>query len=664
MKRKIHSTTISFDGQTIIKLETGRISAEGEASVVVSSGGTVLLATVNVEEEPSFIGYKKLFIKYIDKTSNLDVQLNKNSEFRTSGEYYVSSCIEKTIATLIPKEYPCCVTVNITLLSSDFTFSHEVLACLAASSALSLSDIPFDGPVAFCKIHRVQEEDKFNADNNGVSSDYDFLVGGTFHNIILAEGYLIYNQEDELYDIISKAHKYIKLQCQAQKEFWIEAGGQSKKSYDQDKFKAFSEEVEKTVLPDVEHLCTTGLKVFERKKNYNRINKNLKKLLAGEHEFLKYEVGKDSILKILRNHIITSKKRLDGRGNKEIRELSYDLRFLPSFHGSSRVSMGDTEILSTATLRDPYKFTNRLQIKVNCIKSFLYKYPNYLKNDLEYIYPKAIKEILPTDFPFGLQITCDTLSEDGSWDPNTVIGMFLALVDLNIPLPYLISGVSAGMIKGTKGNAFLVDLLYEEEFLCDTVVKLLSVDKKKNYIRYFNRVKFLSRKTLNELLKTAKDGNEVLKSHMEGILNNHTVRAEIPKIQHYNLSCEEYLKAYNYRGKIILRLGGGNRIYFLKDKLQIILFNDNQKEFDKAKKILDNYIIQPKVGNIYSGIVTGILPNGVSIDFLPGKEGFLFLKEDVVNKTFNRKGGFRIGQRLKVRLLEIINNKSGKLEIV
>ncbi|MFN3405893.1 MAG: hypothetical protein ACK40G_17495 [Cytophagaceae bacterium] len=666
MKKKIHSATISFDGQAVIKMETGRISSEGEASVVVSSGGTVLLATANVDEEPSFTGYKKLFVKYTEKISGSYEQINKNNEFRSSYEYYLSSCIEKTISALIPKEYHGCITVNISLLSSDYTFSHEILACLAASSALTLSDIPFDGPVAFYKVDKLNRKDEQLTENkNGVSPDLDFLVGGTFHNIIMAEGFLLNNKEEELYDIISKAHKYIKLQCQAQKEFWVEAGGKNKRSLDLDKFNVFSEKVEKAILPEVEQLCNVGMKAFERKKTYNGIDKSFRKFSAGEYEFIKYEVVKDNILKIIKNRTLTSKKRLDGRDYKEIRELVYDLKFLPSFHGSSRVSMGDTEVLTTATIRDPFKFVNRINVKIDFLKSFFYKYPNYIKNDLEHISVKILKEILPSDFSFGLQITSETLSEDGFWDPNIFLGIFLALNDLNIPVPHLISGVSAGMIKGAKSNVFLTDLLYEEEFLCDSVIKILSIDKKKTFIRYYNRVQFLSRKTLNELVKTAKDGNEVLKSHLKEELQNHISRIDLPKIHQYNLTCEEYLKVYNERSKIFLKLGNGSKIYFVKERLQIVLFSNNENEFNKARKILDDFILQPQIGSIYNGIVTGILPNGLSIDFMPGKEGFLSITEDaVLANTFSLKGQYRIGQRLNVRLLEIINNKSGKLEIV
>ena len=682
-------------GQEIF-IETGKIARQADGAVTVRQGNCILLATVVANKDPKDgQDFFPLSVDYQEKFASagrIPGSFFKREARLNDYEILTSRLIDRALRPLFPEDYLCDVQVLISLVSSDENVMPDSLACLAASAALAVSNIPIKEIISEVRIAKIDGQFVINPSKAQLAKcELEFIIAATEKNLMMVEGEAKECSEEELVACLELAHEAIKKQIQAQAELRKIVGITEVRDY---KKPEQDEEIKKKVYDfatsKVDAIARMGSAKHERSDAFSALKKeiiehlgteitDLQKKLAGKYyEDLKWEV--------VRNMIVDSRIRLDGRSLDQVRPLAMETAPLPTPHGSSLFTRGETQSLTTVTLGT--KLDELMQETAQSAeyqKFFLhYNFPPFSTGEVKMmrgvgrrevghgnLAQRSLKQMLPdsTVFPYTLRVVSDILESNGSSSMATVCAGSLALMDAGVPVPKHVSGVAMGLISREDGKyAILTDILGDEDHLGDMDFKVTGTKDGICGVQMDIKVDGLSMDIMREALSQAKKGRlHILDAMYECIpAARADVKPHAPRMVKLIIDKEFIGAVIGPGGKIIQEMqrttGATINIEEVDNHGEVSIFSANKDSLDAAVKWINSIVAVPEIGDVYDGIVKGIKEFGAFVEFMPGKQGLLHISEISWKRLETMDGIFKEGDEVKVKLVGL-DPKTGKFKL-
>jgi len=694
----IHTKTIEMPDGKVITLETGKLARQADGSVVVRCGNAMLLATVvAAQEHKEGTDFLPLSVDYQEKfgsAGKIPGSFQRREGRLSDNEILISRLIDRALRPIFPEDYHAEVQVIVTLISADAEIQPDALAALAASAAIAVSDIPFNGPISEVRVAKINGAYVVNPTTTQIkTASLDLIVAGTVDNIIMVEGEAELCTEEEMIEAIKIAHEAIIVQVNAQKEFGEIVGKTEKRVYNHETHdEELRERMNKELYDKVYAVCLEGNNKKEvRKEKFGVILDSFIASLTEEErtakkQFIKPYFG-DIQYYASRNMVLDERTRLDGRKLDEIRQIVCEVDFLPSAHGAALFTRGETQSLTTATLGTKLDEMIIDQVMVSGYSKFYlhYNFPGFSTGEIKpnrgagrreighgNLAQRSLKKILPADSenPYTIRIVSDILESNGSSSMATVCAGCLALMDAGVPIKAPISGIAMGLITDSSTGkwAVLSDILGDEDHLGDMDFKVTGTENGITACQMDIKIGGLSFEVLEQALMQAKQGRiHILGKMKESIsvsrpeLKPHTPRAFTIVID------KEFIGAViGPGGKIVQEIqresGATITIEEKEGKGYVSIFSSNGESMDKAKKRVYGIVATPEVGEVYDAKVKSIQPFGAFVEFMPGKEGLLHISEISWERLPSMDGVLEIGEELQVKLLEV-DPKTGKFRL-
>ncbi len=685
------------DGK-VITLETGKLARQADGSVVLRCGNAMLLATVvAAQEHKEGTDFLPLSVDYQEKfgsAGKIPGSFQRREGRLSDNEILISRLIDRALRPIFPEDYHAEVQVIVTLISADAEIQPDALAALAASAAIAVSDIPFNGPISEVRVAKINGAYVVNPTTTQIkTASLDLIVAGTVDNIIMVEGEAELCTEEEMIEAIKIAHEAIIVQVNAQKEFGEIVGKTEKRVYNHETHdEELRERMNKELYDKVYAVCLEGNNKKEvRKEKFGVILDSFIASLTEEErtakkQFIKPYFG-DIQYYASRNMVLDERTRLDGRKLDEIRQIVCEVDFLPSAHGAALFTRGETQSLTTATLGTKLDEMIIDQVMVSGYSKFYlhYNFPGFSTGEIKpnrgagrreighgNLAQRSLKKILPADSenPYTIRIVSDILESNGSSSMATVCAGCLALMDAGVPIKAPISGIAMGLITDSSTGkwAVLSDILGDEDHLGDMDFKVTGTENGITACQMDIKIGGLSFEVLEQALMQAKQGRiHILGKMKESIsvsrpeLKPHTPRAFTIVID------KEFIGAViGPGGKIVQEIqresGATITIEEKEGKGYVSIFSSNGESMDKAKKRVYGIVATPEVGEVYDAKVKSIQPFGAFVEFMPGKEGLLHISEISWERLPSMDGVLEIGEELQVKLLEV-DPKTGKFRL-
>ncbi len=696
-KMNIIKKTVKLDDDREIIIETGKLAKQADGSVVVKQGNTMLLATVVSARKPKEgLDFLPLSVEYQEKfASNGKIPggFLKREGRPSDNEILTSRLVDRVLRPLFPKDYHCETFVSIYLISADKDIIPDALVGLAASTAISVSDLPFNGPISEVRVGRIDGEFVVNPTFSQLEkADIDIMVGATKENIMMVEGEMSEVSEKEMLEAMKLAHESIKIQCEMQEELKKEIN-KTTREYEGD---PTDDELEKLVKAEtydkVYEVASKGLDKTERAESFTAIRDEfIEKSLDAEAEGYKdkvslakkyfHDVEKEAVRKL----VIEEGKRLDGRGTKDIRDIWCEVNYLPSAHGSAIFTRGETQSLTTVTLgskMDEKMVDNAL---FKGFENFMlhYNFPPFSTGDARPVRGvsrrevghgnlahRSLKKVLPSaeDNPYTIRIVSDILESNGSSSMATVCAGTLALMDAGVKIKKPVSGIAMGLIKENDKYAVLSDILGDEDHLGDMDFKVTGTKDGITACQMDIKVDGLSYQILEEALEQAKEGRMHILSKMTEVIEkpNENYKDHTPRIETVIIKGSKIGAVIGPGGKVIKEIQSStNTIITIEesdDKGIVKITSSSGEEALKAKEIIKGIVAEPEIGKVYTGKIKKILEFGAFVEILPGKEGLLHISEISHKRLQTVEEELKEGEEVEVKLLEV-DKRSGKMRL-
>ena len=687
------------DGRSII-IETGVLAKQADGSVLVRMGNTMLLATVvSATEAEENADFMPLSVEYKEKYASLGKfpgGFLKREARPSDYEILVSRLVDRALRPLFPDDYHAETFVNVTLISAESDTAPDALAGLAASAALAVSDVPFNGPISEVRVARVEGKLVINPTFSQLeNADIDIIVGASRENILMVEGEMNEVSEAEMLEAIKFAHDAIKPMCDAQLALAKKTGKQEKREYSHEE----NDEVLRKRIWDETYNAVhkiAGSAIVDKQKRaeaFSQVKEEfLGKLLeeAGEegevNELLvdKYyhEVEKEAVRRV----ILDDGVRLDGRKTDEIRPIWCEVDYLPAAHGSALFTRGETQSLTTVTLgtRLDEKIIDDV-LKKGTEKFVLhYNFPPFSTGEARpsrglsrrevghgNLAHRALKRMVPTaDSPYAIRVVSDILESNGSSSMATVCAGTLALMDSGVQLRKPVSGIAMGLItdKGSEKFAVLSDILGDEDHLGDMDFKIAGTRDGITATQMDIKVEGLSYKILSKALEQACKGRLHILDIMARTIAepNPDYKPHTPRIERMEIPKEMIGAVIGPGGKVIQEIQSETNSTITIEEVDSIgivdVFAVDKASIDAAMNWIKGIVAVPEEGEIYNGKVKTITPYGAFVEILPGKDGLLHISEIEWRRLQKVEEVLKEGDMVKVKLLAI-DEKSGKLKL-
>ena len=684
------------DGRTIT-LETGKLAKQADGSVMLRMGNTMLLATVCAAKDavpgtdfmPLQVEYKEKFSAFGRFPGGFTKREGRASDY----EILTCRLVDRALRPLFPDNYHAEVYVNIILYSADGVDMPDALAGLAASAALAVSDIPFNGPISEVRVARINGEFVINPTFDQLEkADMDLMVGATYENIMMVEGEMSEVSELDLLNAMKAAHEAIKVQCQAQKELAEAVGSTVKREYCHE---VNDEELRKAVhdacYAKAYAIAASGNKnKHERMDAFDAIREEFKAQFSEEELSEKaalidryyHDVEKEA----MRRSILDEGKRLDGRKTDEIRPIWSEISYLPGPHGSAIFTRGETQSLATVTLGTKLDEKIIDDVLEHGKERFLlhYNFPPFSTGEAKaqrgvgrreighgHLAWRALKGQIPADYPYVVRVVSDILESNGSSSMATVCAGTLALMDAGVKIKQPVSGIAMGLIKnpGEDKYAVLSDILGDEDHLGDMDFKVTGTKNGITATQMDIKVDGLSFDILERALNQAKEGRmHILGKILETIQEpREELKPHAPRIETMTIPKEFIGAIIGPGGKIIQGMqeetGATITIGEVDNIGRIEISGTNKKSIDDAMRLIKGIVAVPEVGEVYKGKVRSVMPYGAFVEFLPGKDGLLHISEiDWKRLETVEEAGIKEGDEIEVKLLDI-DPKTGKFKL-
>ncbi|WP_259069759.1 polyribonucleotide nucleotidyltransferase [Mucilaginibacter sp. X4EP1] len=682
------------DGRTI-EIETGKLAKQADGSVVIKMGDTMLLATVvSSPEAKEGVDFLPLSVDYQEKyaaTGRIPGGFLRREARLSDYEVLISRLVDRALRPMFPEDYHADTQVMISLISADKDIMPDCLAGLAASAALSVSDIPFNGPISEVRVAKVDGQLIINPTLSQLEhATLEFIVAGSEHDINMVEGESKEIQEDELVEAIKFAHTAIKIQCLAQKELTIAVGKTEKRVYSHENS---NEELKKAIYAatydQVYAIAAAASAKEERSAKFKEVRDTYIATLGEIDDVTKFLAKKyyhDVEYDAIRNLVLDEGKRLDGRTTTQIRPIWSEVGYLPSAHGSAVFTRGETQALTTVTLgaKDDEQMIDGAFI--NGYQKFLlhYNFPGFSTGEVRpnrgagrreighgNLAMRSLKQVLPADDenPYTIRVVSDILESNGSSSMATVCAGTLALMDAGVKIKSPVSGIAMGLITNEMGTkyAILSDILGDEDHLGDMDFKVTGTVNGIVACQMDLKINGLSYEVLGKALSQAKEGRLHILGEMKKTIEapREDYKPHAPRIITIRIDKEFIGAVIGPGGKIIQEMqretGATISIEEVGNQGVVQIFADNKEAIDKAVSRIKAIASKPEVGEIYEGKVKSIMPFGAFVEIMPGKDGLLHISEIDHRRIETMDGIFEIGDEVRVKLLDV--DKQGKLKL-
>jgi len=684
------------DGRTI-EIETGKLAKQADGSVVVKMGKTMLLAAVTcTKDAKEDVDFMPLSVEYKEKYASAGKYPGgflKREGRANDSEILVSRLIDRALRPLFPDDFHAEVFVTVNLISAEKEIMPDALAGLAASAALAVSDIPFNGPISEVRVARIGGNFVINPSFTELKeADIDIMVAATIDNIMMVEGEMKEVAEKDMLEAIKFAHEEIKKQCQAQIELMEEVGKTQKRAYCHEKQdEELRAAIHKFCYDKCYAIAKSGTPKHDRSDSFDALKVEFISTLSKEDAEAKklmidryyHAVEKEA----MRNMILNEDIRLDGRKSKEIRPIWCEVDYLPTTHGSAVFTRGETQSLTTVTLGTKMDMKEIDEVLVEGSSQFVlhYNFPPFSTGEAKpyrgtgrreighgNLAMRALKFVVPTgeDNPYAVRIVSDILESNGSSSMATVCAGTLALMDAGVKIKKPVSGIAMGLITDPKTKKFAVlsDILGDEDHLGDMDFKVTGTKDGITATQMDIKVDGLSYEILEQALEQARLGRlhimgEMLKTISEP---REDYKPHVPRIIQIIIPGEFIGAVIGTGGKVIQeiqKVTGTTITITEQDKTGVVdIFGENQENMEAALNWIKNITTVPEAGTIYKGKVVSILEFGAFVQILPGKEGLLHISELDWKKVAQVEDVVKVGDEVEVKLLEI-DAKTGKMRL-
>jgi polyribonucleotide nucleotidyltransferase len=701
LQQLIRKTFDIGDGRQIT-IETGRLARQADGAVTVTMGNCVILATVVANNEPKEgQSFFPLTVDYQEKfaaAGRIPGSFFKRETKLNDYEVLTSRLIDRALRPLFPEDYFCDVQVLVTLISSDPEVMPDALACLAASSALAVSDIPVKEIISEVRVSRVNGQFIINPTRTQMeSSDMDFIVAATEKNLMMVEGEAKECSEAELCQVLELAHDAIRIQVKAQQELRALAGVTSKREYTKPATdEALREKIYAFAQAKVHQVAKSALGKHERSAQFDAIKVELMSYLKAEVGLAEGESLPDLTKKlastyygdlqydVVRDMILNERVRLDGRDLETVRPLDMEVDVLPSPHGSSLFTRGETQSLTTVTLGTPMdELLVESAAKSVDSKFYLhYNFPPFSTGEVKMmrgqsrrevghgnLAQRSLKQMMPSgDFPYTVRVVSDILESNGSSSMATVCAGSLALMDAGVGIPKHVSGVAMGLI--TKGDkyAILTDILGDEDHLGDMDFKVTGTRDGICGVQMDIKVDGLSMDVMRQALDQARRGRLHILDAMYNCIpaSREEVKPHAPRMVKLFIDKEFIGAVIGPGGKVIQEIqretGTTITLEEINSRGEVSIFSTNKEGVEKAVSWIKGIVAVPQIGDTYDAVVKSIMPFGAFVEFLPGKQGLVHISEVSWKRLETLEGLVKEGDAMKVKLIGT-DPKSGKFKL-
>ena len=691
----IKKTIKLADGREIT-LETGKLAKQADGAVELRMGNTMLLATVvSAKEAGEGVDFMPLQVEYKEKFSaagRFPGGFLKREGRASDYEILTARLVDRVLRPLFPENYHADTFVNITMYSSDGVDMPDALAGLAASAAIAVSDIPFNGPISEVRIVRIDGEFVINPTYEQLEkADMELMVGATYDNIMMVEGEMNEVSEADLLNALKAAHAAIKEQCKAQMEL-AEQVGIVKREYCHE---VNDEELRKDVHDKCYDKAYAIAKAGSadkhwRQDSFDAICQEYIDSLPEEEQEEKAPLVKryyhDVEKEAVRRCILDEGIRLDGRKTTDIRPIWIETDYLPGPHGSAIFTRGETQSLSTVTLGT--KLDEKILDEVLCQgrERFLlhYNFPPFSTGEAKAsrgvgrreighgnLAHRALKRMLPDNFPYVCRVVSDILESNGSSSMATVCAGTLALLDAGVKMKRPVSGIAMGLITDTESDkyAILSDILGDEDHLGDMDFKVTGTRNGITATQMDIKCDGLSYEILEKALNQAKEGRFHILDIIEKAMPDprEDYKPHVPRIETMTIPKELIGAVIGPGGKIIQGIqeqsGATVSIEEVEEGGYIEIAATNKEAMDKALELINAIVELPEEGKVYTGKVRSILDFGAFVEFMPNRDGLLHISEISWDRIPDMESsGIKEGDTVEVKLIEI-DKKSGKYRL-
>lgn len=701
IQQPIRKTFDIGDGR-LVTIETGRLARQADGSVTVSTGNCMILATVVANKEPKegqeffpmSVDYQEKFASAGRIPGSFFKRETKLSDY----EVLISRLVDRALRPLFPDDYFCDVQVLITLISSDPEVLPDSMACLAASAALAVSDIPIKEIISEVRVARVDGEFKVNPTRTDMErADMDFMIAATEKNLMMVEGEAAECSEADLVKALEIAHEAIRIQVKAQEELRDLAGRKPKRDYKKPaQDEVLREKVNSFAKQRVYEVAKGGHSKQVRSEMFSKIKEELDAYLKKEYNVAEGESLPDATKKmastyygdlqyyVVRDMILDERVRLDGRNLETVRPLDMEIDVLPSPHGAALFTRGETQSLTTVTLGTPLdELLVESAAKSDYTKFILhYNFPPFSTGEVKMMRApgrrevghgnlamRSLKQMLPKgEFPYTVRVVSDILESNGSSSMATVCAGSLALMDAGVPLPKHVSGVAMGLITKDEKYAILTDILGDEDHLGDMDFKVTGTREGICGVQMDIKVDGLKKEVMKAALDQARRGRLHILDAMYNCLPEarSEVKPHAPRMIKMFIDREFIGAVIGPGGKVIQEIqretGTTINIEEINNMGEVSVFGANKDGVQKAEAWIKGIVAVPVIGDVYESTVKSIMPFGAFVEFLPGKQGLVHISEVSWKRLETLDGVLKEGDRVKVKLIGT-DPKSGKFKL-
>ncbi len=694
----IHRVSCEMGGKTL-SVETGKLAKQADGSVLVSYGDTRVLVTVCSSKEPrKGADFFPLTVEFAEKfyaAGKIPGSFHKREGRPTQEATLSARMIDRPIRPLFPEGYFYDTQVVATVLSVDPDADVDVAAAVGTSAALHISDIPFNGPTAACRMGRIDGQYVVNPTWTQIEAgltDMEILIAGTKNAIMMVEGGAREIPEEEVLEAIIRGHNEIKKVVEIVEEL-RKLCGRPKREFTPHSLEA---SVKAKVDAQAKDALQKALKTKDKHTRYELVAASKKATLEAlvpaslrESDAKAAEVAESDAksafdllqYNLMREMILTEKVRIDGRDTKTIRPISVEAGLLPRTHGSSLFTRGETQVLATVTLgtSDDEQIVDTMF--QNSMRKFMlhYNFPPYSvgetgrmggqsRREIGHgaLAERAIKAMMPAydKFPYTVRLVCETLESNGSSSMGSVCSSSMALMDAGVPFSKPVAGIAMGLIKEGNRVAVLSDILGDEDHLGDMDFKVAGTRDGITGIQMDIKIEGVDESIMKTALAQAREGRIHILNEMSHAIESPRVDMSkfAPRITTMSVPVDKIREVIGSGGKVIKEIIAqtGCKIDINDDGKINIASNDGVAA-QKAIDIIKSIVAEVEVGKIYKGLVKKVVDFGAFIGILPSQDGLLHISEIAHERVNNVLDFMKEGDEVEVKVIEV--DKAGKIRL-
>jgi polyribonucleotide nucleotidyltransferase len=668
----------------MISLETGKLAKQADGAVVVRLGDTMILATVVSNKEPKEgADFLPMTVDYQEKyasSGRFPGGFFKREAKLSDYEVLISRIVDRALRPQFPEDYHSDTQIMLSLISSDKENMPDALVGLAASAALAVSDIPFNGPISEVRVGKIDGKLVINPTKPQLAtSTIDMIVAASATDIVMVEGEMMEVSESEMLEAIEFAHKAIKVQVQAIKDLAEKAGKKPVRVYSHETNDA---DLKARVRKETYDAVYAAAKKLDPNKNKRKEHfaaplEEFKKKFSAEELAEKEELIEkyyhDVEYEAVRRLALDEKVRLDGRKTTDIRNIWGEVSYLPSAHGSAVFTRGETQSLTSVTLGTPL---DKLRIDGafhQGEETFIlhYNFPGFSTGEAKpnrgpgrrevghgNLALRALKKVVPMDTGYTIRIVSDILESNGSSSMATVCAGTLALMDAGVQIRKPVAGIAMGLITDEKGNyAILSDILGDEDHLGDMDFKVCGTKDGITAVQMDLKVHGLKHEVMAQALEQAKQGRLHIMGEMMKVMDKprEDYKPHAPRFERLTIPGEFIGAVIGPGGKVIQEMQKTTNTTIVITEVEkngiVEIFGTNLKDVEAAKARVRAIAAVPEVGEIYKAKVKSIMPYGAFVEILPGKDGLLHISEYDWERHDTLEGVVKEGEILDVKYI-------------